>query len=53
MAWIALALWLDETAELDEKTFLIGLFVIAASIGLTVYAGAVSDMWNTILVAHP
>ena len=46
------ALWTDCRAELDEKTFLMGMFVLAAVVGLVLYAEAVSNYWQTILVGQ-
>ena len=38
----------DENGELDEKALLIGLFVIAAIVGLTTLATAVSGRFTNL-----
>jgi len=41
--------WRDQRAELDEKVFLIGLFVVAAALGLAAITQAVSSIWTNAL----
>ena len=44
-------LWKDQRAELDEKVFFIGLFAVAAAVGLAAMAQAVSGIWTNALSA--